>query len=193
MRFTIYSDLHYYSPHQMNVGLLRYGPNVVYLGDVWDRKNARKSQLKEINKDFLDHYRECRKTRSIYVSGNHELVKHSYHEIVPVNDVNMLVLHGDHIDYGKYKMEKWRSKTPGISSWKWHLRKIFGGKKRGRKTKLSEEIKNTAVDLAREHLCSIILFGHYHLRNIVQEMHQGVYIISVPRGVSTIEIPGLTE
>lgn len=180
---TIYADLHLGAPHQMLLKLLEYGPDVIYAGDIFDRKNTRRSKLDEINEDYSQHLRKCARTGTVDVDGNHELVQNNHYVIIEIDKIRILVIHGDEIDYGYNGMIKWRSKKAGTSSFKWYLRKYFQGKRLGRKKSLSKKTIVEAARIADTYPdIDVVLFAHYHLKKTRCYSCDGKVIISVPRG-----------
>lgn len=191
-KLLIYSDLHLYAPHALPVGIFKYGPQTVFLGDNFDFKNCKNHDLELIRYDFNSHINRCKETNSILVTGNHELVQfNTYYIMTLERSYKILFIHGDEIDYGTFGMSKWRDKKAGISPFIWSLRHIFIGKKLKRKKSLSSNTVINAIELANRYNVQCIVFGHYHLAPMFDETIKGIRIISVPRGISEIDVSPL--
>ncbi len=120
--YICFSDLHFGAAKpdhkKYDIKNLKFGPNVIYNGDIYDFYGMKKSELPYWNAEYLKFVNKCRETGTTYIGGNHEVCKNRYRQSWFVTSTT-IVTHGDLVFWKKKKSDKWRNKTElGASNWK---------------------------------------------------------------------------
>lgn len=142
---------------------------------------------------------KIRETKTYYVSGNHEVStgKHLGRPDVLIQNIignRMLFTHGDIPLWSAKAVKKWRSKRPGKSKFMITLIKMMNFVRNNKsKTELSEKKLKKLSTFASMYACDIIVIGHTHPTQLIDVMYEGVRIINVPRGKTTITIKERTD
>lgn len=190
--YTIYSDMHIGGPHQKNllrdINNTKFTKNTVFIGDNFDFQHSQKRDLLKVVEFRKKVEEKVKEAGGIFLDGNHELHPLEKGEFHVVRD-NTIFLHGDIVHWGFKKAKKYRdTKTCGNCDLAWGLllayRQFFDGGKESLKKKHIER----AIHLAKKFNCKNIVFGHFHPKNLIVIMKDGVRIIVVPRGISRIEL-----
>lgn len=195
IRYTVFSDTHFFASHGLNDMKLSYGPNTYYTGDIYDLKNADKNAVNTVE-DAVKSLRAKAGTR--YIRGNHEIYafgKGEKDEDYYVTDNGIIFTHGHYkICYEIEKVKKWESKKAGTNFIKRTGRKYLEGITDKPKKPKNEYIGN-AVDMVKEHnrkypnnQCDTIIFGHTHVKKVFTETLDGIKIINVPMGVTYLDL-----
>lgn len=181
--YKIYADLHFFGPHKINMTQHLSNTNSVYLGDIYDCSNCKKSDIKTAM-HYKKHLREHIGQR--YVSGNHELDTVNQNYI----DKGILFTHGDFVFWGKKKSLKFRNREAGSGTLKRFFVKIIHKYFRplwSPKTLTGKQI-DQAYNYARNLKCHTIVMGHLHPKKIINIKYRQVRIIVVPRGLTKMPL-----
>ncbi|MCP4104910.1 MAG: hypothetical protein GY749_05145 [Desulfobacteraceae bacterium] len=195
IRYTVFSDTHFFAGHGLNKLKLTYGPNTYYTGDIYDLKNADKDDASTAE-NAVKALRV--KAGSRYIRGNHEIYafgKGEKDEDYYVADNGIIFTHGHYkIGYKIEEVKKWESKKAGTGFMKRKGRKLLEGIVSKPEKPKKKYIKN-AVIMVKEHnkkypnnQCHTIVFGHTHVENIFTKTVDGIRIINVPRGISHLDL-----
>lgn len=187
-RFIVYSDTHILAPHDSGYSVddmvnEELHPNtrpgsIVLTGDIIDRENAKKKDI-PFGNGLMFRLKDLFRDR--YIWGNHEGKKPSSYYYID-KESKVLFLHGHTIFWDKSKVEHWETKKLGQGKWKYRFykfRKSFSRSK-PKWLQLSDKHKAKILDLAVEHDCTTVVFGHSH--RDYDMTHAGVRIINVPQG-----------
>lgn len=182
-KVTVISDTHIYGPDAFSKGCLTEKFDVS-LGDIYDIKWTLKEHIGQAKKEQLE-FSEKLKTDGIpEIDGNHDLKEHPNISYIK-NGV--LYTHGHYISWDEQKIEKKsHASRDGVSkeqqdNWGRFVKHHPYGK-------LSEAEKRAAVKLAKFSNCHTIVFGHTHVKKLIDTKLDGVRIINVPRGITTIDM-----
>lgn len=160
--------------------------NTVFLGDNFDLKNAKKECLTLIERKREATIEKCKKVGGIYISGNHSLKPLEMHQKA-IRD-NILFIHGDIIDWGFKKAEKWRNKQKGVGITGHIITRVFKNVYEGGTTIFRKKHKLRAYQLAKENNCDTIVVGHFHPEKLKERRYKDVRIIIVPRGKTVLDL-----
>lgn len=187
MKIICFNDIHRYAPNEIKVKL-EYGPNVYYLGDIFDLKNCRKDMVPFVREEL----RTSRFKARYYVSGNHDPLESGYDPdvmFIITNGKPVIFSHGDEVSWGREKARGFRRKSNGASVFhrnivvpiiSWYERTI------GR-TPSKADIQR-AVSMAKAREATTHIMGHYHPKETYDQVHDGVRIVILKRGRNEVEI-----
>jgi len=189
MKITVFSDCHWFGPTPSKVKP-EFGKNVYYIGDNHEFKNIPKKRIKHFERVYKGFLISCKNSETNVLNGNHEVSVGA--DLLGVNSLsipnkNAMLIHGDLVLWPNKKFNSWREKKPGKSR-----RVIFGIKIknlwRNRKgsTKLSQKKIELFSEFAKNMGVKTIIFGHTHPKRLIDETHNGIRIINVPRGKTEI-------
>lgn len=187
---TFYNDIHLFAPNALDFDLRRFsfGPSFFYLGDIVDLANVRKKDLAEARK-LYQWFKS--KLNINWIDGNHERMSME-------NDVfiatlpgykRVIMAHGDFESWGSDKAREYRQK---LQSAGWLKRTFVVNtieayeKALGRS--VSKSTAQRAALLAKNYGCTVYVGGHLHVDKIYDQMVDGVRVIFLPRGVTTMTL-----
>jgi predicted phosphodiesterase len=188
--YTIFSDLHYFSPYADDIALT-YEENTVYLGDIFDLKYAREKDVPAVL-DSIDHLRNRVGVR--YLPGNHELGSMEESDWIFIEN-GILFTHGHQFICWSDKMvEEWMHELKeGKSTLGRNITKMeyFIWEKPSHRPK--QRYISNAVRLATQYGCHTIVFGHTHIHRLFDQTYQNetgeaIRVINVPRGKTVIRL-----
>lgn len=188
-RVLILSDSHFYGPHSLDKSVMTSFKESktafkVSLGDVFDIKWTLKKEIKQALKDQKDFSDFCFQKGIYEIDGNHDLkfIGHSY-----LIKNGVLFTHGHYVSWdAKTIAKKEKASKDGVSKIK---RNAFGALVNAKPYgHLSKEEIQKAAELAKLHKCHTIIFGHTHVKELIDIKFDGIRIINVPRGITEIEV-----
>ena len=184
-KFTVITDLHIGSAHQtMNSFYGTFQDNVIFLGDNFDFKGCLKKDIELLRLEFKELMRL--NPDLPFLASNHE-GEWGLPSIYKTG--NTLFTHG-HLckknsdKYIKDASTQWK----GTNFFLWYLKGLVN--KAIHMVGFQKDDALRACELAKMHGCSAIVMGHYHLPKIYDENVNGVRVIVLPRGITTIELGG---
>lgn len=190
MKYTLVADTHLFSKYEVN-GIRRkvldlpVNQNTILLGDVVDLSCCDKKSLQEANR--VHSYLEAKHGEN-YIDGNHNPM-YSYGSHVIKNDIYFT--HGD-IHANPDKWVKYRKKHLEKQGAGW-FKKLFimntvslfneliGGKPK-------QEFFERAAARAKFHECHTYVGAHFHPKQQIDVIYNGVRIIIVKQGITEIEL-----
>jgi predicted phosphodiesterase len=185
--FYVASDTHCYGPNSIE-SFCKDFTKVKFdisLGDIEDIKWTLKSDIKEATKSQADFTEFCKKNNIPEIIGNHDLLPQVLLFYVK-NGV--LFTHGHYISWTQDKInKKEKASRKGVSKMKraaWTA--LVKSKPYGN---LSTYEKDAAVVYAKKYNCKTIVFGHTHVKDLIDIQYQGIRIINVPQGVTKLDLP----
>lgn len=184
MKYKIFSDLHFFAPHELKVAT-DYSSNCVYLGDIFDLRNTAKKDIEIALRAQKMHNLSCESNKLINVRGNHDL-----DNSVPVYTLRKDILwtHGHHVCWDTVKIAEWdRYEPEGIGK----LKTLYLLAKHALPKgiwKPAEDDLERIITLIKLYMPRTIVMGHTHTAKLVSYEKFGITIINVPRGVTEIEL-----
>jgi predicted phosphodiesterase len=156
--------------------------NAFCCGDSHEIKNCEPKDLPHIQHLQLEHWKVF---EGRFVTGNHSCDKGKMprHQIILLpNGKKLMITHSDYQLWGEEKALKFRNEKPGQGSGliqramsNWH------GSVSKKETKI-------LADYSKSFGADIVCIGHVHPKKIFDEMVDGVRVIVLPRGVTTMEV-----
>jgi UDP-2,3-diacylglucosamine pyrophosphatase LpxH len=157
-----------------------------FIGDIVDLANCKKKHLekaKQIRWELA--------TRSLgWVDGNHERIDLNNTVLMIHNSViAVIAVHGDFEAWGDKKAIAYRSKKHGAGWFKRNLwvRSLKVFEKFG-KHKPKQKMINNLIKKAKDFEASVIICGHTHPKKTYDEVHDGVRVIVLKRGLNEVDI-----
>lgn len=185
-KYTIYSDLHIGAPYEIKEKL-KFGKNVIFLGDNFDISYVLKKNVPKIKKLREETLRKVKKSGSIFIDGNHELKGlDSKKDFIKIKKT--LFLHGDLIDKSLKKAIRWRKQKPGFNKLVWNLCGIYRKIYKGHVNKLNKKMIKRALELAKKFEVNQLVLGHFHPKKLRKFEINGVKIFLIPRGKTVLKI-----
>jgi predicted phosphodiesterase len=179
VKITIVTDLHVGNKKAempLPAKELLLNPSTYLTGDIIDLARCEKNELDKYMKLATELHEGTCKGR--YLSGNHE----GWH--IPTNDIiigNVLLTHGD-LAVDSAKWSDYRNKELGRGSgfFQWVIDKRYGH--------ISKDEARLLAEYSKSRHCNVCISGHVHPKKIFDEMVDGVRVIVLPRGVTTLEV-----
>lgn len=186
MKLIFYSDLHFFAPHSIEIKL-EFGSDIYYIGDIIDMANCKKDKVSEADSYRIFLKNNC---KGNFLNGNHEL---SLDTDIFIKRKGICITHGDIFDWEKEKFDYWRTKKkPGKKAIKrFGVKILHFFRKIKSKGSISKKTMTKAAQYAKEQKCHTIVFGHKHPAKLVDQIHDGIRIVCVPRGKTTVEFEEL--
>jgi predicted phosphodiesterase len=181
------NDTHYFGPHNIGQPYDLYEYDVDYLlGDIVDVHLAKKSEVNEAKilrsklvTDFQDRY----------ISGNHSLTYWNMFKKIVIDDVKILLTHGDAVFKDKNYALDYRAKKAGSNSIiRFGAKVVDYYRMNMRDTKLKTDVCIRAANLAAEYDCDMIITGHSHRTVMCHERFLGVDFYVLPRGIHHVSV-----
>jgi predicted phosphodiesterase len=155
------------------------------IGDIFDVKWTLKKDIKEALKQQAEFTKFCNKNNIPEIIGNHDLLP----QILLFYVKNgVLFTHGHYVSWSQEKIDlKEKASRDGVSKIK---RAIWAaGVKAKPYGNLGDFEKKAAVVLAKKYNCKTIVFGHTHVKDLIDIQYDGIRIINVPQGVTKLDLP----
>lgn len=187
-RFSVFNDLHIGSPYEL-MGLdvdltTKIYPDTigVSIGDVYDRKNVKKSLLPLLEQRLARHKSDF---SGRYVGGNHELVPIELNPWIEIDGIGFM--HGDILFWDYNKASQFRAKSPG-AGW---LKRSFVQTIDELRTVKPEHVGQDFFDRAEKYMkiigCHTLICGHHHPKKVLKYEKSFGKIFILPRGINIIE------
>lgn len=184
-KYKIYADTHLMSPIEILVEEVinePKDPNTIFLGDIIDAANCKKSEVhlaKKAMDDLILRHGEN------YISGNHSRNFLCYKDLVKDG---VVFTHGDlEADFdkwAKYRFEPWGAsnfKRTFIIPFIREAEKIVNRRPK-------ESFLEAAAKLALNKDCHTYVCGHFHPDKLIDTVYKGIRIVIVPRGITQIAL-----
>ena len=180
--FNVVTDMHLGTLHETIADGEFSKSNLIYLGDNLDFKRMRKSDIpaaQETMKDFISR-------KKISVASNHE-GEWGFPQFHIDQETKTLFHHG-HLftDKAEKYMRDTHTTWEGSNFFMWLATGIAGNLPRLKK--FSAEDAKRAAGYAKIYNCTCSVSGHAHVSKIYDEMVDGIRVISLPCGLTTIEL-----
>lgn len=194
MKFNVIADTHYFGADPVKEDfsqLLKkiddYFSKTIILGDFIDLKNCEKKKLHEA-KSLFKLYKDSMGAK--YLNGNHECQQDID---VPLVTLGIGFMHGDRIFNGFLgHIESRRHPLDGAGKFQRLLKGAFSKLRNvveWNDDKLDrEDVKYEISKIAKEYGLHTIVCGHCHPSHVIDRMVEGIRIIIVPRGITTLEL-----
>jgi len=181
-KLVVLSDTHYFGPHALSKELLKQKINIS-LGDIFDRKWTLKNEVIQASKEQKEFSEFCKKKGVIEIDGNHDLKS----DLLFYVKNGVLFTHGHYVSWDQKTIDKKeKSSKNGVLQ---KARDVFLTEEMAHPYgTLSKRKIQKAVMLARKYNCHTIVFGHTHVEKLIDMKVDGVRIINVPRGLTSIEV-----
>jgi len=185
VHITIFSDCHWFGPTPSEA-VPEYGASVFYLGDNHEMKNIKKKDVSARIEEYNDFLSECLKTCTNVLTGNHEVSAGKDLcgvDVLKIEARKVGFVHGDLVLWEPKKSAKWRARKCGLS---WFRIKLIHVKNLFRNKSGASALSSKQIELfsrfAKKHNVTTVVFGHTHPKKLIDETHEGIRLINVPRG-----------
>ena len=185
--YTVYCDLHIFSPIEMMaeelINLLP-SPYIILNGDIVDRAGCKKSEVDAATA----LYRRLKKAHGDnYVDGNHE--RAGFGNVMTIRNTDSgkaIFAHGD-LESNLLKWNEYRNQPHGAGFFK---RKFIIPFIREAEEIIDRKPKKDFLDnvavLCADWGAKIFVAGHFHVKEKVEVIHKGIRVIILPRGKTTL-------
>ena len=188
MKYKIFSDLHKYSPIEIDYkDMFSPQDNYVYLGDNIDLANCSRSDINKAKND-IEILKKAYGPR--FCSGNHCLSNIAEKFIGKAKDDSLILFeHGDISLWGSKRSFKYRSKNPGAGWFKrTFLVRITHFLRQFTVNRLNKKAKERIYNICKVWHCDTYVCGHKHPKELMDIRYKDIRIIVVPRGVTEIDV-----
>lgn len=186
-KFTVFNDIHAGAPYELYpmstdfYSMIHPDTIGVSIGDVFDRKNVKTSELRALQVSLLLHQAQF---AGHHLSGNHELVPVEQQPWLAINDV--CFMHGDLLFWPRDKVDAFRAKLPGAGP----LKRMF--------VQAIDELRLVApagfndffFSQCEKYLklsgCHTIVCGHHHVKTRLDVQKPFGRVINLPRGINEV-------
>lgn len=184
VEYIIYADLHLGSPYEIMEEIIP-SKNTVLLGDNFEMKNILKREFERIKNLRENTMKKIQGIGGVFLDGNHEL-KNLNKENSFVKRGKVIFIHGDIIEW-KTKTVNRKRNGKIVPKFFWYVIKYYK-KLLNFESQVTEKHLERARVFAKKNGGNIIVMGHFHPKNLVDKVWNGVRIIVVPRGKTILNL-----
>lgn len=185
-KFLVITDLHQGMLHAKDYSLDKienFKGMKISLSDNFDSKNCLKKDLEKLK----THWKDLDAVVDVNLQSNHEGTTfcESLDEFYFDTETNSMWCHGHQLksNYEKYKKDCYTN-WKGTNYFVWLVKGLAN--KLIHIVPFGKDDAARAVSLAKKYGCTTIVCGHYHTS--YDQVVDGVRVISVPRGLTTITV-----
>lgn len=179
MKYTFVTDTHWYAPNEIDVKIFN---DDILLGDIFDLKNCKKSDVEIVKKRILATDRH-------YLKDNHDAIdgKVSDPELIPNTEI--AICGGSQIFWDEDRLHDYTNKEHGAGFLKrqiWVRMLMIAS--RFVSDKISDKAMDRAVKIAKGLGAKVVVCGHKHPNKVLTRIQNGVTLYVLPRGKTTLDL-----
>lgn len=189
MKYKFLTDTHWYAPNEIEITEFDYdfaNNNLYLLGDIFDLKNCKKSQVKIVRQHILDAKRAMGHR---YLLDNHDAVFGKVSDPYHIPYSNIGICGGSQIFWDEDRLHSYTQKKFGAGFLKrqiWVRALMLAS--RFVSDNISDKAMSRAIIIAKDLGVKTIVCGHKHPKKIIRRTQDGITLIVLPRGYSELKL-----